>query len=59
MVLLIVGCGTCNEKDTACCKNGECVDVAMDCITGHEAVFQGCSDDCMPMWECVPVENSQ
>lgn len=55
VLVLLVGC-TCVENDTACCKGGDCVNVAIDCIENHTGVFKGCNDECMPVWDCEPID---
>jgi len=43
----------CIQKGTTCCLGDSCTGIAIDCITGKESVFGGCSTECSPIWSCV------
>lgn len=45
--------GSCIQKDGACCLGSNCASVIADCSVGAKPVFKGCSEECIPNFECV------
>jgi hypothetical protein len=46
----------CIQKDNTCCKGDKCLAIAVDCVAGSKAVFNGCNGNCQPDWSCVPYD---
>ena len=56
--LIVAGCAPCYEKEGSCCKGEYCMDKEVTCIEGMRPLFTGCSKDCEPQVDCVPIQNS-